>query len=50
MSIQSEMEIRQRAFENQNVFNLDGKEIDFKTNKVAPKTKMTNLTAFTIEK
>ena len=26
MSVQSEMEIRQRAFENQNVFNLDGKE------------------------
>jgi hypothetical protein len=42
--------IQERMKDNLAPFNLDGQEIDFKTFKKAPKTKMTNLTAYTIEK
>jgi len=31
------------------VYSMDGQEVDFKTSKKAPKTKMTNLTAYRIE-
>lgn len=41
---------RQRVKTDLQVYNMDGFELDFKTGKKVPRTKMTNLTAFKIEK